>query len=224
MRSEQCIYSDSKMSSRVEAIGPCSLGLSNGFILELENTFYVPSFFRNLISSSRLVPLGFSFNFTDSGFKISNKSKVIGYGALSDGLFHIQLHNDVTYNSMHVTARLKRCVMNDESFMLWHRRLGHISIERMKKLVNDGVLSTLDFADFETCVNCIKGKKTNKSKKGAKRSTNLLEIIHTDICCPDMDANGLKYFITFIDDYTQYMYLYLLHSKDEAFLKFLRLK
>ena len=100
--------------------------------------------------------------------------------------------------------------------MLWHRRLGHISMERIKKLVNDGVLSTLDFADFETCVNCIKGKQTNKSKKGAKRSTNLLEIIHTDICCPDMDANSPKYFITFIDDYSRYMYLYLLRSKDEA--------
>ena len=149
-------------------------------------------------------------------FSISNKSKVIGYGALSDGLFHIKLHNDVTYNSMNVTAGLKRCVMNVESSMLWHRRLGHISIERIKKLVNDGVLGTLDFVDFETCVNCIKGKQTNKSKRGAKRSTNLLEIIHTDICFPDMDANDPKYFITFIDDYSRYMNLDLLHSKDEA--------
>ena len=81
-------------------------------------------------------------------------------------------------------------------------RLGHISIERMKKLVNDRVLITLDFVDFETCVNCIKGKQTNKSKRGAKRSTNLLEITYTDICCPNMDANGQKYFITFIDDYS----------------------
>ena len=127
--SEQCIYSSNKMSSRVEVISTCSFVLSNGFILELEKTFYVPSFSRNLISISRLVPLRFSFNFIDSGFSISNKSKVIGYGALSDGLFHIQLHNDVTYNSMHVTSGLKRCVVNEESSMLWHRRLGHISIE-----------------------------------------------------------------------------------------------
>ena len=70
------------MSSRVEAIGTSSLELSSGFILELEKTFYVPSFSRNLISISRLVPLGFSFNFTNSGFSISNKSKVTGYGAL----------------------------------------------------------------------------------------------------------------------------------------------
>ncbi|KAL4281521.1 hypothetical protein GQ457_03G007870 [Hibiscus cannabinus] len=62
----------------------------------------------------------------------------------------------------------------------------------------------------------IKGKQTNKSKKGAKRSSTVLEIIHSDICCPDMDVQGQKYFITFIDDYSRYMYLYILHHKSEA--------
>ena len=100
--------------------------------------------------------------------------------------------------------------------MLWHQRLGHISIERIKRLVNDGVLSTLDYTDSETCVDCIKGKQTNKSKKGANRSSDILEIIHTDICYPEMDAHGQKYFITFIDDYSRYMYIYLLHNKNEA--------
>ena len=69
--SEQCIYSGSKMSSRVEAIGTCSLVLSNGFILELEETFYVPSFSTNLISISRLIPLRFFFSFSNSGFNLS---------------------------------------------------------------------------------------------------------------------------------------------------------
>ena len=99
---------------------------------------------------------------------------------------------------------------------MWHRRLGHISIDRIKKLVNDGVLSTLDFTDFETCVNCIKGKQTNKSKIGATRSSTILEIIHTDICRLDMDSHGQKYFISFIDDFSRYMYLYILHNKNEA--------
>ena len=175
--SEQYIYSGSKMSSHVEAIGTCSLVLSSDFILELEKTFYVPSFSKHLISISRLVPLGFSFNFSDSGFSLSNKSKVISYGILFDGFFHIQFQNDVTYNFMHVTIGLKKCVVTEESSMLWHQRLGHISIERMKKFVNEVVLSTLDFANFETCVHCIKGKQTNKFKKGAN-GTNILEILH----------------------------------------------
>ena len=68
----------------------------------------------------------------------------------------------------------------------------HISIDRSKRLVNDRILSTLDFTDFNTCMDCIKGKQTNKSKKGANRSSTILEIIHSDICCPDMDAHGQK--------------------------------
>ena len=104
--------------------------------------------------------------------------------------------------------------MNEDSSILWHRRLGHISIERIKRLVNDEVLSTLDFTNFDTCINCIKDKQTNKSKKSAKRSSTILEIIHSDICCPDMDAHGQKYFITFIDDYSRY--IHLLYNKNEA--------
>ena len=65
-------------------------------------------------------------------------------------------------------------------------------------------------------MDCIKGKQTNKSKKNANRSSNILEIIHTDICCPYMDMLGKKYFITFIDDYSRYMYVYLLYNKYEA--------
>ena len=83
---------------------------------------------------------------------------------------------------------------------MWHRRLCHISIDRIKRLVNDGVLSTLDFTDFETGVNCIKGKQTNKSKRCATRSFAILEIMHTDICSLDMDSHGQKYFISFVKD------------------------
>ena len=54
--SEQSILSGNKMGSHVEAIGTCYLTLSSGFVLELEKTFYVSSFSRNLISVSRLVP------------------------------------------------------------------------------------------------------------------------------------------------------------------------
>ena len=216
--SEQSIYSGNKMPSHVEAIGTCKLVLSSGFILSLEKTFYVPGFSRNLISVSRLISVGYSFNFSDSGFSLSNKSEIVGYGILSDNLFRLNLQNDDNYATMHVHGNvgIKRCVMNEESSMLWHRRLGHISIDRIKRLVNDGVLSTLDFADFETCISCIKGKQTNKSKKGAKRSSELLEIIHSDICSPDMDAYRDKYFVSYIDDYSRYMYLYLLNNKNEA--------
>jgi len=64
------------------------------------------------------------------------------------------------------------------------------------------ILNTLDFDNFKTCLDYIKGKQTNMSKKGANKSSSILEIIQTNICCPNMDARGHKYFITFIDDYS----------------------
>ncbi|CAH9081834.1 unnamed protein product, partial [Cuscuta europaea] len=75
--SEQCIYSGGRISSHVEAIGTCNLVLSSGFILKLEKTFYVPSFSKNLISVSRLAPLGFNFNFSSSGFTLINKKPLV---------------------------------------------------------------------------------------------------------------------------------------------------
>jgi len=214
--SEQTILLGNKTGSHVEDIGTFYLTLSSGFVLELEKTFYVPSFSRNLISVSRLVPFGYSFNFSEKTFSLFYRSDYVGNGILSNGLYCINLQNNVTYDSMHVHTGTKRCVINEDSSKLWHQRLGHISIERIKRLVNEGVLNTLNFIDFEIYVDCIKGKQTNKSKKGANRSLDILEIIHTDICSPDMDSHGQRYFISFIDDYSRYIYFYLLHKKSEA--------
>jgi hypothetical protein len=97
--------------------------------------------------------------------------------------------------------------MDQSPALLWHRRLGHIFIERIKRLVNDGVLKTLDFTNLGTCVDCIKGKQTTKTTKVAKRSYEILEIIHIDICGPFRTScvNGQRYFIYFIDDHTRFM-------------------
>jgi HD superfamily phosphohydrolase YqeK len=53
---------------------------------------------------------------------------------------------------MHVDSIIKRSKMDENSSMFWHKRLGHIFIERIKKIMNDEVLNTLDFTDFGTCI------------------------------------------------------------------------
>ena len=52
---ELYIHSGGRSSSYVEAIGTCSLKLSSGFVLQLEKTFFVPSFSGNLFSNSSLM-------------------------------------------------------------------------------------------------------------------------------------------------------------------------
>ena len=55
-----------------------------------------------------------------------------------------------------------------------------------------------------------------------KRATDLLALVHTDVCSPfDVPARGnFVYFITFIDDISRYGYMFLMKHKSEAFEKF----
>ncbi|GJZ57849.1 retrovirus-related pol polyprotein from transposon TNT 1-94 [Tanacetum coccineum] len=55
-----------------------------------------------------------------------------------------------------------------------------------------------------------------------KLATGLLGIIHTDVCGPlrHVSRQGASYFITFMDDYSRYGYVYLLKHKHEVFETF----
>ena len=67
-------------------------------------------------------------------------------------------------------------------------------------------------------MDCIKGKQTKHTKKSAIRSSEFLEIIHSNICGPFNAPSFIKekYFITFVDDFSHYTYIYLLHEKSQA--------
>nr|GEZ85432.1 retrotransposon protein, putative, Ty1-copia subclass [Tanacetum cinerariifolium] len=54
------------------------------------------------------------------------------------------------------------------------------------------------------------------------RQSEMLELVHSDICelNGQLTRRGNRYFITFIDDYSRYTYVYLLKSKDQAFETF----
>ena len=84
--------------------------------------------------------------------------------------------------------------------------------------MSDGILDSLDFVDFEICTNCIKGKHTNTERFGANRATYVLELILTYICgsFPTVSWNAQQYFITFIENFSRYDYLYLIHEKSQS--------
>jgi len=84
--------------------------------------------------------------------------------------------------------------------------------------VSDEILEPLDLSNFEVYVECIKRKRTNIRKLGVERAKDILELVHTDICgpFPTTSWNGQQYFISFIDDYSKYGYLYLIQEKSQS--------
>ena len=111
-----------------------------------------------------------------------------------DGLLNLDRSDTHIHN---IDAKICK-VDNDSATYLWHCHLGHIGVKCMKKLHTDGLLESLG-----DCEPCLMGKMTKTPLSGTmERATDLLEIIHTDVCCPmSIDARGgYRYFLTFTDD------------------------
>ena len=133
----------------------------------------------------------------------------------------LDLDRSDTHNHNNETKRCK--VNNDSATYLWHCRLGHIGVKRMKKLHKDGFLESLDYESFDACKPCLMGKMTKTSFSGTmERATGMLEIIHTDVCGPmNIEARDrYHYFLIFTDDLGRYEYIYLMKHKSETFKKF----
>ncbi|KAK4382201.1 Retrovirus-related Pol polyprotein from transposon RE2 [Sesamum angolense] len=109
------------------------------------------------------------------------------------------------------------------NLVIWHARLGHISQDRMKRLVDSKSLETDNLDNLPACESCLKGKMTKNPFVGQSKLANgLLDLIHRDVCgsLNTQARGGFSYFITFTDDISRYGYVYLMRYKSEAFVRF----
>ena len=202
-------------------MGDVILILDSGFKLMLKDTFYVPSFRRNLVSVSCLDSYDYSFEIKSNVISMFLNSNKVGYCHMSNGLYRLSLSpNDIYVAYMAEKVVSKRPLPKEESHALWHKCLGHISKDRVERLIKTNILPALK-NDLEICVDCCRGKMTKIRKKTVVRSSDLLDVIHTDISGPYTATLCINfYFITFIDDYSRYGYLYLIKEKAESLDKF----
>lgn len=144
-----------------------------------------PTNIKNLVSISTLDKVSSLVSFRNFKFDLIKDSIIVGSRYLSDSLYKLSLHLSFK-QSFFVNSSLnnKRDRINKNSSMLWHRWLGHIFKQGVKKLVKEGILWSLNFTNFVTCVDCIKVKHIYTSKKGVRRSKETLEIIYTNTCSP----------------------------------------
>ena len=60
--------------------------------------------------------------------------------------------SNLDHSNTHIhNIEAKRCKVNDSASYLWHYRLGHIGVKRMKKLHADGILESLDYKSVDAC-------------------------------------------------------------------------
>lgn len=98
-------------------------------------------------------------------------------------------------------------------------------------MLNKNLVNGMSFdcnENVKNCETCIKGKMTRLPfpECSGLRTNDLLEIVHSDVCGPMKEETiaGSRYFITFVDDFSKYCYIYFMKNKSEALEKFKEFK
>ncbi|KAJ9545152.1 hypothetical protein OSB04_024859 [Centaurea solstitialis] len=202
-----------------EAVGSYSLSLPSGLVLELGNCYYIPNMIKNVLSFDLLVDQGFYYKYDYKMISVFKNNIFYFKATPVNGLYTVNLQ-DNSSEIYHISKRSKD--IEDQTY-LWHCRLSHINKKRVKLLLKGGFLGTFDYKPFDNCESCLSGKMTKQPfNKENERATDLLEIIHTDVCGPfsHVARGAYRYFVTFTDDFSRYGYVYLMRHKCESFERF----
>ena len=210
-----------------KAVGEVRLQFNNNKFLVLDNVYFIPSFRRNLISISSLFEQSIQVSFNNNSVIIFRSGLNICTGFIDSGLYMIRPKSNSLLNTemfrVEQPKHKRQKISHDNDTYLWHLRLGHINLNRIERLVKDGPLKELKVSSLPVCKSCLEGKMTKRSftAKG-QRAKEPLELVHSDVCGPmnTQARGGYEYFVTFIDDYSRYGYVYLIQRKSETFGKF----
>jgi hypothetical protein len=124
-------------------------------------------------------------------------------------------------------AVFKTIFSNQESYRIWHDRLGHPGLNMMQRIVknsNGHNLITKDFPNQEDflCIACAKGKLITRPSqlKIQAESMSFLERIQGDICGPISPLSGpFRYFMVLIDASSKWSHVCLLSTRNHAFAR-----
>jgi histone deacetylase 1/2 len=166
-----------------------------------------------------------------SSFVNSNKSVECNHSLsqnfpCNDSLFGGQCHSTSTPFAF---SNIASCNSNtaarssDNAFQLWHLRLGHANFNAVKSILN---LCNVPFNNNNTtflCTHCCIGKSHRLyAPLSTTVYTNPFEVVHCDLWgpAPFVSYYGYNYYITFVDTYTKYTWIYFLKSKSDALKAF----
>nr|KYP37885.1 Retrovirus-related Pol polyprotein from transposon TNT 1-94 [Cajanus cajan] len=188
------------IACKVAGIGTVRIKFNDGSVKVSTKVRHVPELKRNLISLGMLV-----FNGESDAIVIKRGSKQIMKGIRKDGLYRLQG---------------KTIVNSANSIRLWHLRLSHISEKGLEELHKQGLLKGTNYEKLDFCEHCLYGKQERAKFPASTHNTKgILDYVHSDIWGPTktQSIGGVRYYISFIDDWSTKMWIYLLNHKNQAF-------
>lgn len=188
--------------------------------LFLRNILHVPGITKNLLSIHRFTrdnDCYFEYHPWNFFIKDRQTRRCLLEGQCEGGLYPLTISSaqDLTH------ALAARKINRDQ----WHARLGHPASQTVQSIlrINNIMCSSESFSSVCNACQMAKSHQLPYSRSMNNASAPL-ELIHSDVWGPAATSvGGYRYYISFLDDFSKFSWIYLLHDRSEApqiFLQF----
>jgi hypothetical protein len=178
--------------------------------LLLKNVSYLPEMRFTLISIGKLDDEGYHNYLGGGQWKLCKGSLILARGKKINTLYKTETR--LVKGDVNV-------VENKTSTELWHKRLGHMSENGLQALAKKRLLPNIKCTPLMPCTHCLVGKQKRVSfhKSPSSRKTNILDLVHTNVCTMNTKSlGGALYYVTFIDDHSRKVWVFALKTKDQV--------
>ena len=171
----------------------------------LKNALCVPSYPQNIFSVHAATEKGASFTFENDHAELTAPNGTIFNIANEGKLYYL-------YN-------IRNGENSSKTLEYWHKTMGHCNNNDLLK--TEKVVDGMQISSKATynCESCIKGKMTQEfNRKADKKAGRILDLVHCDLTgnISPVGKGGYMYGISFVDDYSGAIHLYLLKNKNDS--------
>jgi histone deacetylase 1/2 len=181
--------------------------------LTLNHVLHTPHIIKNLISVRQLTTdINVSVSFDPFGFSVIDFQTGIPL-----------MRCDSIGDLYPVTSQLSHFVGLTSS--LWHSRLGHPSSSILQSLHRNKFLSSELSKSKTICDSCVVGKHVKLPFCSSQNITLMpFDILHSDLwTSPVLSSSGHRYYVLFLDNYSDFLWTFPISNKSEVFEKFISL-
>uniref|UniRef100_A0ACD5TNX4 Uncharacterized protein n=1 Tax=Avena sativa TaxID=4498 RepID=A0ACD5TNX4_AVESA len=206
----------------ISHVGHSTISGSSSKPLYLRNILHVPHISRNLLSTHRLVSDNNAFaEFHPHVFYLKDQTtkKILLQGRSRGGLYPVPGSTPPCPSH----SALSGVKLSSD---LWHRRLGHPSRAIVESVLRTNKIACVPSNNLSSvCDACQRAKVHQLPFRDSSHLTHApLELIHSDVWGPTVTSiGGFKYYVSFLDDFSRFTWIYLLKRKsdvEEAFYTF----
>ncbi|GMG17745.1 unnamed protein product [Phytophthora fragariaefolia] len=193
-------------------------------IVILIDVLYAPGVKFNLLLAHQAVGNDFKINFPNAKKCVLFFAHRVKFEAKTrDGKFLYQFQAKTTDSDQaaHVTTS-----GTSDNILLWHKRMGHPNFRIIHDLAKANTITDMTLSKFDPkqgylCSSCTYTKSPGNpfNKHTVERARFPREKVHTDMGGPQPvpTLSGCQLFLTFIDDYTLYMFIYIIKRKSDLY-------